>query len=153
MKTNTAVIGLALSLVVGLTVPANAGTAKLVKYTVVDESSIEKSLTGVPGNAKKGRALAINRKRGNCLACHQMPIPEQQFHGNIGPELEGIGSLYSAGELRLRLVNSKIINPDTIMPAFYKNNGYSRVLKKFKGKTILSAQEVEDIVAYLLTLK
>ena len=148
-----AIIGLALSMVIGLTVPASAGATKIVEYTVTDESSIEKSLTGVPGDAKKGRALAINRKRGNCLACHQMPINEQQFHGNIGPELEGVGDSYSAGELRLRIVNSKIINPDTIMPAFYKNAGYSRVLKKFKGKTILSAQEVEDIVAYLLTIK
>ena len=96
---------------------------------------------------------SINRKKGNCLACHQMPIPEQPFHGNIGPELVDVGANYSAGELRLRLVNSKVINEDTIMPAFYRNDGYNRVLKKFKGKTILSAQEVEDIIAYLLTLK
>ena len=130
MKTNAAIIGLTLMLVVGLTVPGSAGKTKMVDYVVTDESSIEKSLTGVPGDAKKGRALAINRKRGNCLACHQMPIKEQQFHGNIGPELEGIGSLYSAGELRLRIVNSKIINPDTIMPAFYRKDGYNRVLKK-----------------------
>jgi sulfur-oxidizing protein SoxX len=153
MKITTATFSLAIAISFFIIKPVNAANEKLVEFTVKDESTIEKSLTGKPGNAKKGRSLASNRKKGNCLACHKMPIPEQQFHGNIGPELTGIGDSYSAGELRLRIVNSKIINPDTIMPAFYNKDGYNRVLKKFKGKTILSAQEVEDIVAYLLTLK
>ena len=139
------------ALTLGLAINTEAADFNIAKARVDD--GIPKSLTGKPGDAKKGRATAIHRKKGNCLACHQMPIKEQQFHGNIGPELEGIGSLYSAGELRLRIVNSKIINPDTIMPAFYRKDGYNRVLKKFKDKTILSAQQVEDIVAYLLTLK
>ncbi len=142
-------VGVALSLAVN----GDAAAAKLVKYKIVDETSIPKSLTGKPGDAKKGRALAINRKKGNCLACHAMPIPEQPFHGNIGTDLSGAGGRYSEGELRLRLVDSKVVNPDTIMPAFYKNTGFHRVLKKFKGKTILSAQEVEDIIAYVKTLK
>ena len=111
------------------------------------------SLTGKSGDPKAGRAAAINRKKGNCLACHALPIPEQPFHGQIGPDLEGIGSELSEAELRLRVVNSKMINEYTIMPAFYWSTGYERILKKFKGKTILSAQQVEDIVAYLKTLK
>ena len=82
-----------------------------------------------------------------------MPIPEQPFHGQIAPDLAGIASRYSEGELRLRVVDSKIINPDSFMPAFYRNEGFHRVLKKFKGKTILTAEQVEDIVAYLMTLK
>jgi L-cysteine S-thiosulfotransferase len=131
---------------------ADAGTS-LVKFQVTGGESIAKSLTGKPGDAAKGRGLAIHRKRGNCLACHAMPIPEQAFHGNIGPDLAGVASRYSAGELRLRLVDATIVNPDTIMPAFYRNAGLHRVLKKFKGKTVLKAQEVEDILAYLLTLK
>ncbi|MBL6951268.1 MAG: sulfur oxidation c-type cytochrome SoxX [Alphaproteobacteria bacterium] len=133
-------------------VVADAGVA-LVKYEVTGGESIAKSLTGKPGDAAKGRGLAIHRKKGNCLACHAMPIPEQSFHGNIGPDLAGVASRYSAGELRLRLVDATIVNKDTIMPAFYRTAGLHRVLKKFKDKTVLKAQEVEDILAYLLTLK
>ena len=82
-----------------------------------------------------------------------MPAPEQQYHGVIGPDLRGVAARYSEGELRLRIVNSKIINPDTFMPAFYRNTGLTRVLKKWKGKTILNEQQVEDVVAYMKTLK
>jgi sulfur-oxidizing protein SoxX len=121
------------------------------EYTVVDET-IPVSLTGVPGDPVKGRKLAINRKKGNCLACHQMPIPEQQFHGEVGPDLSDVGNRLTEAELRLRMVNSKAINADTLMPAFHKV-ALNRVLKKFKGKTILGAQEIEDIIAYLVTIK
>jgi L-cysteine S-thiosulfotransferase len=120
-------------------------------YTIVDDA-IPVSLTGVPGDPVKGKKLAVNRKKGNCLACHAMPIPEQQFHGEVGPDLSGVGSRMTEPELRLRLVNSKALNPDTIMPAFHKV-ALNRVLKKFKGKTILGAQEIEDIIAYISTLK
>ena len=155
MKTSVFVVS-ALAAVVGLVLGTSAiagEAAKLVKYQIVDESSIPKSLTGKPGDAKKGRKVAIHAKKGNCLACHKMPIPEQQFHGNIAPDLKGVAGRYSAGELRLRVVDSKVLNEDTIMPAFYRNTGFHRVLKKFTGKTVLSAQDVEDVVAYLLTLK
>ncbi|MBH89480.1 MAG: sulfur oxidation c-type cytochrome SoxX [Magnetovibrio sp.] len=124
---------------------------KAHEYTIVDDT-IPVSLTGVPGDPVKGKKLAINRKKGNCLACHAMPIPEEQFHGEVGPDLHGVGSRMTEAELRLRLVNSKALNPDTIMPAFHKV-ALNRVLKKFKGKTILGAQEVEDIIAYLMTIK
>jgi len=129
------------------------GDPGLVSYVIVDDMSIPKSLTGKAGDAEKGRALAINRKKGNCLACHAMPIPEQQFHGETGPTLSGVGNRLSEGELRLQLVNSKVTNEDTLMPSFYRTFGFNRPLKKFAGKSILTAQEVEDIVAYLKTLK
>lgn len=132
--------------------PGNAGAQELVKFTVKDGESIEKSLTGKPGNPEAGMKAAIHRKKGNCLACHAMP-GDQPFQGNIGPDLTGVGGRYSVGEIRLRVVNPKFANPDTIMPAFYKADGLHRVLKKFEGKTLLTAQEVEDIVAYLATLK
>jgi len=125
----------------------------LKPYVIVDEISIPKSLTGKAGDPKKGRALAINRKKGNCLACHSMPIPEQQFHGETGPSLYGVGNRLAEGELRMQLVNSKVTNPDTMMPAYYRTFGFATPLKKFVGKTVLSAQEVEDIVSYLKTLK
>ncbi len=130
-----------------------AAAEELAAFKVVDESSIPESLTGKPGDPVEGRKVAINRKQGNCLACHVLPIPEQSFHGEVGPDLSAVGSAYSEGEIRLRVVNPKIMNPDTIMPAFYRVDGFHRVLKKFDGKSILSAQQVEDVVAYLMTLK
>lgn len=132
---------------------APAGAGELVAYTVVDGEQISVSLTGKAGDPVKGRAVAINRKLGNCLACHEMPIPEQQFHGEVGPDLAGVGGRYSEGELRLRVVDPKKLNPETIMPAFYRNSGFHRVMKKFQGKSMLSAEQVEDVVAYLMTLK
>ena len=145
--------GLAAVLVAcGLTA-AGAQAGEMASYEVVDGTSIPKSLTGVPGDPKRGREVAINRKLGNCLACHTMPIPEQTFHGEIGPSLSEVGSAYSEGELRLRIVDSKALNPETIMPAFYRTDGLHRVLENFEGKTILDAQQVEDVIAYLMTLK
>ena len=125
----------------------------LVAYEIVDGNSIPKSLTGVAGDPVKGKKVAIGRKAGNCLACHAMPIPEQQFHGETAPSLYGVGNRLSVGELRMQLVNSKVTNEDTMMPSYYRTFGFERPLKKFVGKTILSAQDVEDVVAYLQTLK
>ncbi len=117
-------------------------------------TSIGKSLTGKPGNAANGKKVAINRKKGNCLACHAISdLSKQADHGNVGPPLNGVGSRLSAAELRAQIANPKGSNPDTIMPAFLKKNGLHRVMKKFKGKTILTPQEVEDVIAYLMTLK
>ena len=124
----------------------------LVSYTIVDDMAINEPLTDKAGDAANGRKLAINRKKGNCLACHVMPISEQSFHGETAPSLYGVANRLSEGELRLQLVNSKVTNENTMMPSFYRVTGYNRILKKFDGKTILSAQEVEDIVAYLKTL-
>jgi sulfur-oxidizing protein SoxX len=123
-----------------------------LEYKIVDDT-MPRSLTGVPGDPVNGRKVAINRKQGNCLACHKMPVPEEQFHGEISPNLAGVGSRYTEAELRMRLVDPKVLNPDTMMPSFYKTAGFTRVRKNFRGKSILSAQQVEDVVAYLLTLK
>lgn len=141
--------GAALLLASGLSL----GAEGIAAYKVVNGNSIPNSLTGKPGDAKKGRATAINRKKGNCLGCHKMPIPEQQFHGEVGPDLAGVGSRMSEGELRARIVDPKLVNPETIMPSFYRTKGLHRVKKNFKDKTIISAADVEDIVAYLKTLK
>lgn len=116
--------------------------------------SIISSLGGLRGDPVNGRKVSIHRGKGNCLACHQMPIPEEEFHGEIGPPLAGVGSRYDAGQLRLRIVNMQEINPGTLMPPFYKHpDQFSRVSKQYQGRTILTAQEVEDVVAYLMTLK
>ena len=146
-KLMSAVCGLTLA----GTIAVGAQAAELAQYSVVDET-IPASLTGKAGDAANGKKIVINRKKGNCLACHVMPIPEQQFHGKTGPDLMGAGERFDEATLRMRLVDSKVIHANTMMPSFYKT-GQHRVLKKFEGTTILSAQEVEDVVAYLLTLK
>jgi sulfur-oxidizing protein SoxX len=133
--------------------PRTASADELVSYEVVDDISIPASLTGQPGDPKKGREVVINRKLGNCLACHSMPIPEEAFHGKTAPDLAGVADRYDLGELRLRVVNPKVINPDTMMPAFYRTEGLIQVKKDFVGKPILTAQQVEDVLAYLETLK
>lgn len=146
-----------LAAVAAVAMTAFAGTAsaaEMVKYKVVDNSAIPASLTGKPGNAAEGKKVFISRKLGNCLACHQVSVlAKEPFPGNIGPSLDGVASRYSEGELRLRIVNPKVINGGTIMPAFYRVEGMHRVLDPFKGKPILTAQQVEDVVAFLKTLK
>ncbi len=137
----------------GLLLGTGAQAEELVKFEIVGGESIDKSLTGQPGDPANGRKVAIDRKLGNCLACHTMPAPEQPFHGDVGPDISDSGSNLSEGEIRLRIVNSKVLNPDTIMPAFYRNDGFERVKKAFQGKTMLNAQQVEDVVAYVMTLK
>jgi len=153
LKAKTAILSVGVGIALLLAVSVQAGQSGIVAYKVVDGHSIPKSLTGQPGDPKRGRLTAVDRKKGNCLACHKMPIPEQQFHGDVGPDLAGVGDRLSEGEIRLRIVNPKIVNAETIMPAFYRADGFHRVLKGFEGKTIISAQDVEDIVAYLKTLK
>lgn len=132
---------------------AESRAEELVSYQIMDEISIPEPLTSEAGDAARGRAVAIDRKQGNCLACHTLPIPEQSFHGETGPDLSGVGSRYTIDQLRLRVVNPKVLNPDTMMPAFYRTEGLHRVAKNFQGKPILTAQQVEDVIAYLATLK
>lgn len=129
--------------------PAQAGD--LVPYAVVD-GAIPRPLTDRAGDAARGRAIAAGRQ-GNCLACHNMPIPEQQFHGDLGPDLAGVGDRLSAGELRLRLVDSKQISDQSVMPSFYRIDGLTRVAPRYQGRPILEAQQIEDLIAYLETLR
>jgi sulfur-oxidizing protein SoxX len=124
----------------------------LVDYRVED-GAIPQPLTDQPGMPERGKAVVLDPERGNCVICHPMPIPEVEFQGDVGPDLAGAGSRYDAGQLRLRLVDPKHLNPDTVMPAYYRVEGLHRVLNRYRGEPILTAQEVEDVVAYLLTLK
>ncbi len=126
----------------------------LKPYEIVDGVSIPKPLTDKSGDPKRGAKLMVARKKGNCLACHKVvQLNDYPFHGNVGPELSDVASNMQEGEMRLRLVNPKVLNPDTIMPAFYHTEGLHRVKKKFKGKPVLTEQEIEDIIAFLKTLK
>ena len=138
------------------TADADAGASEqptLVAYSVVDGETIPQPLTGASGDPVKGKAVVVGKTKGNCLACHTMPIPEEEFHGLVGPDLAGVASRWSEGEIRMRLVDPKVFNPDTPMPSFYKLEGLNRVAKKFQDKPVLTAEEVEDVVAYLMTLK
>src|SRR5438128_11282999 len=117
------------------------------------QDSIAQSLTGKAGDPVRGRAIVANRTVGLCLLCHSAPIPEERFQGNLAPTLAGAGLRSTPGQLRLRMVDPARLNPDTIMPPYYWLDGLTRVAKTFQGKTILSAEQIEDVVAYLATLK
>jgi sulfur-oxidizing protein SoxX len=118
----------------------------------VVEDAIPEPLTAEPGNATRGRVIALDRARGNCVTCHAMPV-DAAFQGDLGPPLAGVAERYQAGELRLRLVDSKRINPDSNMPSYHRIEGLVGVGARFRGRPILTAQEVEDVLAYLLTLR
>lgn len=117
------------------------------------QDSMPSPLTDTPGDATRGRAIVANRQLGLCLLCHTGPIPEERFQGSLAPDLGGAGSRWSAAQLRARLVDPGRFNPNTIMPAYYKTEGLNRVQPALQGKTILNAQQIEDVVAYLQTLK
>jgi sulfur-oxidizing protein SoxX len=117
------------------------------------QAPIEKSLTGTKGDAARGRAIVADRHVGLCLLCHSAPIPEERFQGDIAPDLKGVASRLSEGQLRLRIVDSSRVNPATIMPSYYRTEGFARVAPTFRGKTVLGAEQIEDVVAYLMTLR
>jgi sulfur-oxidizing protein SoxX len=106
-----------------------------------------------PGNPERGRAIVADRQVGLCLLCHRAPIPEERFQGDLAPDLAGVGSRLTAGELRARVVDARRANPRTIMPAYFSTEGLARVAPAYRGKTILTEQQVEDVAAYLATLK
>jgi L-cysteine S-thiosulfotransferase len=117
------------------------------------EDAIPTPLTGVPGDPARGRTIVASRQVGLCLLCHSGPFPEERFQGNLAPSLEGAGSRWSEGQLRLRIADSSRINPTTIMPAYHRIEGLTRVAPAFRDKPVLNAQQIEDVVAFLLTLK
>ncbi len=132
-------------------VAANADTAP--DDVIYEDGAVMAALTDKAGDAANGRVIFANRSKGNCLACHvNAEWSEQQFHGEVGPPLDGVAGNWSTAELRGLLTNAKMTYEDTLMPSFYRTSGLNRTLEKFDGKTILTAQEVEDVLAYLLTL-
>ncbi|SFU27723.1 sulfur-oxidizing protein SoxX [Polaromonas sp. YR568] len=115
--------------------------------------AIPQALTNTPGDAVRGRAIVGNRQQGLCLLCHTGPIPEERFQGNLAPDLSGAGARWSEGQLRLRIADAQRLNPASIMPSYYRTDGLTRVGASWQGKPVLEAQQIEDVVAYLLTLK
>ena len=131
---------------------AAVAQGELRPYTVVGDA-IPTSLTGAAGDPVRGRAIVVDRRLGACLLCHIGPFAEEKFQGTLAPDLTGAGSRWSEGQLRLRLVDPTRLNPDTIMPAYYRVHGLTRVGMAWRGKPILSAEQIEDVIAFLLTLR
>jgi sulfur-oxidizing protein SoxX len=127
-------------------------SAQGLRTFVVVEDAIPDSLTGMPGDVTRGRALIVDRAS-TCILCHSGPFPDVKFQGDLAPSLAGAGSRWSEGQLRLRLVDAPRLNPATIMPSYYRVDGLVRVGTAWRGKSILSAGQIEDIVAYLATLR
>ena len=126
-------------------------SGSLLPYKVVGEA-IPDSLTGQPGDPARGRAI-VTKRENTCLLCHSGPFPEERFQGDLSPNLKGTGTRWNEGELRLRMVDASRLNPATIMPSFYRIDGLNRVAAAWRGKPILTAEQIEDVVAYLKTLK
>ena len=120
-------------------------------YEIRNNQIMEPLEEGLP-DPMNGREIVISRI-GNCLACHKISSIDESFQGNIGPSLDGVGERYKEGELRLRLVNPYYLNPESLMPSFFQNKNLVRVEKKYSGKTILTAQQIENVISWLLTLK
>ena len=127
--------------------------AALLLGIVVVGDGIPEALTTTPGDAARGRAIVVNRQQGLCLLCHSGPFPEERFQGNLAPNLSGAGARWNAAQLRLRIVDSRRLDSNSLMPAFHRSDGLQRVAPAFAGKPVLDAQQVEDVVAFLLTLK
>ncbi len=138
---------------IALTMPALAGMVGPDEVKMED-GAVAVSLTGSPGDAASGKKIFANRKLGNCLACHQnSDLSNLPFHGEVGPPLDGVAGRWEEAELRAILINSKAaLSEETIMPSFYRLVNGARTAEKFQGKTILSAEQVEDVLAYLKTL-
>jgi len=131
-----------------LALPLAAGAT-----TAAGDSLAEPLPGATVGDATRGRAIVADRRLGLCLLCHGGPIPEERFQGNLAPDLAGAGARWNAAQLRQRLVNPRALNPESIMPAYYRTEGLAQVGRAWAGKPILNAQQIEDVVAYLATLR
>jgi sulfur-oxidizing protein SoxX len=126
--------------------------ALMLRYEVVGDA-IPEPLSSAASDPARGRAIVVRRRTGLCLLCHSGPFAEERMQGMLAPDLAGVGSRYSAGQLRLRIVDASRVNPQTIMPLYYRIGGLQRVANPYIGKPILTADQIEDVVAFLTTLK
>ena len=120
---------------------------------VIAGDAIAQPLTDLAGDPLRGRAIVANRQIGLCLLCHSGPIAEERFQGTLAPDLAGAGRRWSAAQLRLRVADAQALHPESIMPPYFRTKGLNRVAMAYRDKPLLSAQQVEDVVAYLVTLR
>jgi L-cysteine S-thiosulfotransferase len=151
-------IGSAAALLSAPSPPALAeapGLPSLAVVTAGGVATLPAALTDKPGDVKEGAKVVAGRRLGNCLSCHEISVlSEEEFHGNVGPPLDGVAARWGIAALRMIIVNAKMVfGGETVMPAFYRTDGLNRVRPEFAGKPILTAQQVEDVVAFLATLK
>jgi len=130
---------------------AAVGTASSAPLRVVDDGAPDR--LAPPGDAARGRELVVARESANCVLCHAVPEPAVRFSGNVGPTLAGIGARLTEAQLRLRVADNLKVNPASVMPSYYRTDGLDRVAATYVGKPILTAQEIEDVVAWLVTLQ
>ena len=134
-----------------LAVTGSAHAQSVIPVIKGDEIAV--SLTGAPGDPVRGRAIVRSRQTGLCLLCHKGPFPEDPLQGTLAPDMSGAGTRWSEGQLRLRIVDARQLNPNSIMPPYYTTKGLAQVAPAFEGKTILTAEQVEDVVAFLRSLR
>jgi len=137
------------SLLLAMAVPTMASA----QAAMVTGDAVVHSLTGSAGDPARGRAIIADRQKGFCLLCHGGPFPEEPLQGNLAPSLEGAGSRWNEGQLRLRLMDNKRVNPESIMPAYHRIEGLNRVGTIWRDRPILNAAEIEDVLAFLMGLK
>jgi sulfur-oxidizing protein SoxX len=142
----------AVAAVLAAALPAAGAQEGLKPFTVVGDA-IPASLTGARGDPERGRAIVTARHLGLCLLCHSGPFPEERLQGTLAPDLKGAGARWTEGQLRLRIVDAQRLKPDTIMPPYYRIGGVDRVAPSFRGKPVLTAEQIEDVVAFLSTLR
>jgi sulfur-oxidizing protein SoxX len=146
-----AAITLASLAAVAASAAAQAGGNGLVAYEIVGDA-VPKPLGGLKGDAERGKEIVRDRRVGNCLICHTFPIAGERFQGELGPAMAGVGSRLSEGQIRLRLIDQTRLNPDALMPAYYRIEGLNEVAPEYAGKPVLGAQQIEDVVQYLKSL-
>jgi L-cysteine S-thiosulfotransferase len=142
---------LGLAFIAAAVQPARAAEA-LRAFTITNDE-IDASLTGTRGDPARGRTIVADRQLGLCLLCHSGPFPDERFQGDLAPNLAGAGRRWTESQLRLRIVDASRVNPSTIMPPYYRVEGLERVAAAFRGRPILTAEQIEDVVAFLTTLR
>lgn len=142
-----------LLLLAGICTPTMAQTPTSVAPFKVTGDAIAEPLTKLPGDAQRGRTIVANRRVGLCLLCHSGPFPEERFQGTLAPSLAGAGARWNAGQLRLRIADPRRLNPDTLMPSYHRVTDLRQVGAAFQGRPVLDAQQIEDVVAFLQTLR
>ena len=128
-------------------------TGLVLSAGLVVGDGMPQPLTSTPGDVQRGRTIVASRQQGLCLLCHSGPFPEERQQGNLAPSLAGAGARWNEAQLRLRIVDSRRLNPDSLMPALHRVGDQQRVGAAWQGKPVLDAQQVEDVVAYLKTLQ